>query len=167
MKASEFIGKTVIDKTGVEIGKVEDIIVKPKKCLMDRIIIGSGGLINKKHFSVKDNEIESTGDYVLLNMALKEIEDKLGSEDLEYIKKVETNFAEIQGKVVITQNGVKLGTVEDMVIKPSQCLIENIIVKSKSDLGKKSFMVGKEEIIDIKDFMVLNLDLDDVEGRII
>lgn len=167
MKATEFMGKTVIDKTGLEVGKVEDIIIKSKKCLIDRIIIVTGGMINKKYFSVVEKNIEGVGDYILLNLDKNEIESQLAHEDKNYLKKVETNFEDVQGKTVITKNGVELGTVEDIIIQPDKCLIENIIVKAKDDLGKKPFLVGEGEINDIKDYMVLNLELDEVEDRII
>ena len=167
MKASEFIGKVVIDKKGLEIGKIADVIVKPQECLIDRIIISNGGVLNKKYFSVSEEEIEAIGDYVIITLSQNEAEDRLGQEDLDSVKKVEMNFQKLVGKTVITMNGVELGTVEDMIVKPQQCLIENVIVKSKSDLGKKPFMVGKGEITDIKDYMVLKLDLDDIEDRLI
>lgn len=167
MKASEFIGKVVIDQKGLEIGKIADIIVKPEECLIDRVIVSSGGVLSKKYFSVTDKEIEAIGDYIIIGLSRKEAEERLGQEDLDSVKKVELNFQKLTGKTAITQNGVELGTVEDMIVKPKECLIENVIIKSKPDLGRKQFMVGKGEITDIKDFMVLKLDLDDIEDRLI
>jgi hypothetical protein len=45
--------------------------------------------------------------------------------------------------------------------------MENIIVKSKSDLGKKNFNLEKGEILDIKDYLILKIDFEDIENRII
>ncbi|MCK9151185.1 PRC-barrel domain-containing protein [Methanobacterium alcaliphilum] len=167
MKASEFIGKVVIDPKGLEIGKIADIIVKPEECLIDRVIISSGGVLSKKYLSVTEKEIDAIGDYIIITLSQEEAGERLGQEDFDSVKKVALNFQKLIGKTVITQNGVELGTVEDMIVKPKECLIENVIIKSKSDLGRKTFMVGEGEIIDIKDFMVLKLDLDDIEDRLI
>ncbi len=167
MKASEFIGKTVIDKKGNEIGKIADIIIKPQECLIDRVIISNTAVLNKKYFSVVDKEIEAIGDYVILKLDKEETDQKFGQEDLDSVRKIQVDFKKFVGKTVITQNGVEVGTVEDMIIQPHECLIENVIIKTKSDLGKKPFMLGEGEIKDIKDYVVLKMDLESIEDRLL
>ncbi len=38
MKASEFIGLTVLDKEAEEVGKVVEMTIKLKKCLVENIL---------------------------------------------------------------------------------------------------------------------------------
>ncbi|PKL68545.1 MAG: hypothetical protein CVV28_00020 [Methanobacteriales archaeon HGW-Methanobacteriales-1] len=167
MKASEFIGKTVIDKKGQEIGKIADIILKPSDCLIDKILVSDGAVLNKKYFTITESEIEAIGDYVILKISITDVEERISQEEADSLKKIELNFKKIVGKTVITSNGVKLGTVEDIMIQPHECLMESIIVKTKSDLGKKSFMLENNEIKDIKDYLITNMDFDSIEDRIV
>jgi sporulation protein YlmC with PRC-barrel domain len=167
MKASEFIGKTVIDQKGLEIGKVTDILLKPEECLIHKVIISDAAVLNKKYFTIDEGEIEAIGDYVIIKMSKKEAEARMGKEDVDSLKKIDLNFKKLVGKIVITRNGVELGNVEDLIVQPKECLMENIIVKSKSDLGKKNFNLEKGEILDIKDYLILKIDFEDIENRII
>lgn len=167
MKASEFIGKTVIDQKGQEIGKITDIILKPQECLIDKVIISDGGVLSKKYFTITEKEIDAIGDYVIIKMSKIDTEERIGQEDLESLKNVELNFKKLVGKTVITSNGVELGTVEDLMIQPQECLMENLVVKAKSELGKKSFKIENNEISDIKDYLILKIDFDSIEERII
>lgn len=167
MKASEFIGKTVIDQKGQEIGKITDIILKPQECLIDKVIISDGGVLSKKYFTITEKEIEAIGDYVIIKMSKIDAEERIGQEDLESLKNVELNFKKLVGKTVITSNGVELGNVEDLMIQPQECLMENLVVKAKSELGKKIFKIENNEIADIKDYLILKIDFDSIEERII
>lgn len=167
MKASEFIGKTVIDQKGQEIGKITDIILKPKDCLIDKVLISEGGVLSKKYFTITEKEIDAIGDYVIVKMSKTDTKERIDQEDLESLKNVELNFKKLVGKTVITSNGVELGTVEDIMIQPKECLMENLVVKAKSELGKKSFTLENNEIADIKDYLILKIDFDSIEERII
>ena len=64
MKASDLIGKTVINKKAVEVGKVAEISIVLKKCLFDRVLISTGSTLSKKYFEVTESEISSIGDYM-------------------------------------------------------------------------------------------------------
>lgn len=167
MKASEFIGKTVIDQKGQEIGKITDIILKPKDCLIDKVLISDGGVLSKKYFTITEKEIDAIGDYVIVKMLKIDTKERIDQEDVESLKNVELNFKKLVGKTVITSNGVELGTVEDIMIQPKECLMENLVVKAKSELGKKSFTLENNEIADIKDYLILKIDFDSIEERII
>ncbi|HSO26239.1 MAG TPA: PRC-barrel domain-containing protein [Methanobacteriaceae archaeon] len=167
MKASEFIGKTVIDQKGQEIGKITDIILKPKDCLIDKVLISDGGVLSKKYFTITEKEIDAIGDYVIVKMSKTDTKERIDQEDVESLKNVELNFKKLVGKTVITSNGVELGTVEDIMIQPKECLMENLVVKAKSELGKKSFTLENNEIADIKYYLILKIDFDSIEERII
>lgn len=167
MKASEFIGKTVIDLKGQEIGKINDIILKPQDCLIDKVIISDGSVLSKKYFTITEKEIDAIGDYVIIKMSKDDTQERIDQEDVESLKNVELNFKKLVGKTVITSNGVELGTVEDIMIQPAECLMENLVVKAKSELGKKSFTLDNNEIAHIKDYLILKIDFDSIEERII
>jgi sporulation protein YlmC with PRC-barrel domain len=167
MKASEFIGKTVIDNDGVEIGKIEDLVIKPEKCLIDRVIISTGGAIRKDYFSIDESDIANIGDYILLNIDKQAAEVKFGTEDLGKIKKLEINYNKFIGKTVIAKKGVDAGKVEDLIIEPKECLINNVIVKGSTRFKKKNFTVGEGEITDIGDYVLINIEPSDILERII
>lgn len=167
MKASEFIGKTVIDRDGVEIGKIEDLVIKPQKCLIDRVIIATGGSLRKNYFSIDESDIANIGDYILLKIDKESAEAKFGTEDLAKIKKLEVNYNKFIGKTVIAKKGVDAGRVEDLVIEPKECLINNVIVKGSSKFKKKEFTIGEGEITDIGDYVLINIEPADILKRII
>ena len=52
---SRFIGQPVVDKAGVEVGKIEDIILGTKDNAIDGVIIGAGGFlgVNEKKVGVR------------------------------------------------------------------------------------------------------------------
>ncbi len=57
MKASEFIGMSVLDKGAHEVGKVAEISLKLKTCMVDKIFISTGGALNKKYFAVSGDDL--------------------------------------------------------------------------------------------------------------
>ncbi|KAF5079792.1 PRC-barrel domain-containing protein [Methanobacterium aggregans] len=69
MKVSEFLGKKVLDKNAVELGKVSEMDVEPKKGLMETVIISTGEIaIRKNDLVVTSKDIAEVGDYVILNI---------------------------------------------------------------------------------------------------
>ncbi|MGZ7109394.1 MAG: PRC-barrel domain-containing protein, partial [Methanobacterium sp.] len=66
MKASEFIGMKVLNKEANEVGKIADLAMNLKKCLVDKIIIVEGGTLSKKYFAVTQDDLAEIGDYVQL-----------------------------------------------------------------------------------------------------
>ena len=51
MKASKFIGMTVLDKDAKEVGKIAELELKLKHCLVNKIWVATGSALNKKYFS--------------------------------------------------------------------------------------------------------------------
>ena len=68
MKASEFIGMKVLDKETNEIGKVEEITIAFKQCLIEKIFISIGSALNRKYLVVVNDDIAEVGDYLQLNI---------------------------------------------------------------------------------------------------
>jgi sporulation protein YlmC with PRC-barrel domain len=77
LKVSEFLGKKVLDKNAVEIGKVSDVDLLPKEGLINSITVSTGDMwLRNKNFEIKSADINQIGDYVLLNLegsSIKEI----------------------------------------------------------------------------------------------
>lgn len=65
MKVSEFIGKKVLDKNAMEIGKISDIDLTPMEGIVNSITVSTGGLRNRD-FEIKPNDIHRIGDYMIL-----------------------------------------------------------------------------------------------------
>ncbi|MBM4240332.1 MAG: PRC-barrel domain containing protein [Euryarchaeota archaeon] len=164
VKASEFIGKTALDNQGFEVGRISDLIIKAKKCLIDKIVLSAGSTLDKKYFGIEEKDIADIGDYVILNLDKKDIDLRIGKEKPEDIGSG-ISFKEFVGKTVIAQKGMEAGKISDMVIEPKGCLIHNVIISTGSAMRKKHYMVGEGEIRDIGDYVILNLYMPEIQKR--
>ncbi len=80
MKVSEFFGRRVLDKKANEIGKVVDMVIKPKEGLITTIIISTSDFgLTRKDLEITTTEIDEVGDYILLNIDKAELEVKAES----------------------------------------------------------------------------------------
>lgn len=66
MKATEVLGKKVIDKNAFEVGKVSDLDLDAEKWTITGIYISSGILGSDVRVSIED--VEKVGDYVTLKI---------------------------------------------------------------------------------------------------
>jgi uncharacterized protein YrrD len=71
------MGKVVLAQEGLEIGKISDMIIDPKGCLIHNIIITTGNAFSKKHLMISDDDIISIGDYVILKLTKEDVEAKI------------------------------------------------------------------------------------------
>jgi sporulation protein YlmC with PRC-barrel domain len=84
MKVSEFLGKKVIDKNAMEIGKISDVDLMPKEGVITSITVSTGDMwLRNKNFEIKSDDINQVGDYVILNMEVGEIEEIVEEEKEE------------------------------------------------------------------------------------
>jgi len=75
MKVNELLGKKVLDKNAVEIGKVSEIDISPKKGVINSITVSTGDIWPRnKNFGIKSEDINQIGDYLLLNIERSSIE---------------------------------------------------------------------------------------------
>jgi sporulation protein YlmC with PRC-barrel domain len=166
MKASEFIGMRVLDGEANEVGKIAEIAIKLKKCLVEHIFVSTGGTLNKKYFAIVVDDIAEIGDFVQLNL------NKMGVEGKVHLNKVE-DFAtkgslvkDIVGKKVLAQKGMEVGKIADMYIDPKGCMIHNVVISTGGIFGKKFLMISDVDIQDIGDYIILNLTKDEVIERV-
>ena len=157
MKASEFIGRTVIDSKGHEVGKIDNIFLKPNESLMSKVVVSTGPVLNRKHFAINNSDIVALGDYIILALDESDIDKKISEakSTLELLKIENVSYKDLLKKIVISCNGVAVGTVDDLLIDPQKCLLETIIVKPKSNLSKNDLVINYDDILDIKDYLVL------------
>lgn len=87
MQVSEFLGKKVLDKNAVEIGKVSDVDLMPKEGVINSIMVSTGELLRNKTFEIKPEDITQIGDYMLLNLEGAEIEEMIQEEKEDNPKK--------------------------------------------------------------------------------
>lgn len=87
MKVSEFVGKKVLDKNAVEIGKVSDVDLMPKEGVIGSIMVSTGDLLRNKTFEIKSGDIAQIGDYMLLNLEGTKIAEMIQEEKEEKPKK--------------------------------------------------------------------------------
>lgn len=75
MQVSEFLGKKVLDKNAMEIGKVTDIDLMPLEGKIASITVSTGDMwLRNKNFEIKPDEISRIGDYVILDLEGTSIE---------------------------------------------------------------------------------------------
>lgn len=98
MKVSEFIGKKVLDKNAMEIGKVSDIDILPKEGLINSITVSTGDIWPRnKNFEIKPEDINQIGDYLLLNIegsSIEEIVEEKKETEGESLKKTRLTLTE-------------------------------------------------------------------------
>ena len=81
MQVSEFLGKKVLDKNAVEIGKVSDVDLMPKEGIINSITVSTGDMwLRNKNFEIKSSDIDQIGDYILLNLEGSSIEEIIEEE---------------------------------------------------------------------------------------
>ncbi len=82
MKVSELLGRKVLDKNAMEIGKVSDVDLMPKEGTINSITISTGDMwLRNKTFEIKPGDIQQIGDYLLLNLEEAEIEGIVSEEE--------------------------------------------------------------------------------------
>lgn len=167
MKVSEFMDMTVLDKEAHEVGKVAEIAVKLKKCLVDKIFISTGGALNKKYFAIAEGDIANIGDYVQLTLDKEVIEQKVHVDKLSDFQPKGNHFKDLVGKKVLSKEGVEVGKITDMVIDPRGCLIHNVIITTGTTLNKKHLLISDEDISSIGDYIILNLTKEEVESLVV
>ncbi len=165
MKVSEFIGMRVIDIEAKEVGKVEDLAVALKKCMVEQIFISTGSTLSKKYFEVKEDDIAAIGDFVQLKMKGDVIENKIKVDKLDDLVAKDARFKNVSGKVVLAQGGMEVGKIDDMVIDPAGCLIHNVIITTGGTFSKKHLVISNEDIAEIGDYMILKLSKEQVEQK--
>lgn len=75
MKVSEFLGRKVLDKKAIEIGKVSDLDMQPKEGIITDITISTSNFsINRQEIGIKTKDIDQVGDYILLKVENSELE---------------------------------------------------------------------------------------------
>lgn len=75
MKVSELMGRKVLDKNAMEIGKVSDVDLMPKEGIINKITISTGEVwVRNRTFEIKASDIQQVGDYLILNLEEAEIE---------------------------------------------------------------------------------------------
>ena len=166
MKASEFIGMKVLDKEANEVGKVAEIAVIFKKCLVDNIFISIGSTLNKKYLVIMDDDIAEVGDYLQLKIDKEGIDEQVKVDKIDDFMGKGTKFKEFIGKTVLTINGMDVGKITDMMIDPKGCLIHNIVVTTGGTLNKKHILISDDDINAMGDYLILKLDQEQVKDRI-
>lgn len=77
MKVSDFFGRRVLDKKANEIGKVVDMVIKPKEGIITSLIISTSDFgLTRKDLEIVTSDIEEVGDYLILNVEKAEIENR-------------------------------------------------------------------------------------------
>ncbi|HEY0196357.1 MAG TPA: PRC-barrel domain-containing protein [Methanobacterium sp.] len=74
MKVTDFLGRRVVDRKAIEIGKVSDVIIEPAEAVLTGIVISTGEFgLRRTDLFITPSEIEEVGDYVLLKVKKSEI----------------------------------------------------------------------------------------------
>ncbi|MGZ7095824.1 MAG: PRC-barrel domain-containing protein [Methanobacterium sp.] len=165
MKASEFIGMKVLNKEANEVGKIADLAMNLKKCLVDKIIIVEGGTLSKKYFAVTENDLAEIGDYVQLKLDKDAMNDVSKVEKIEDLMENEFHFKDYVGKSVISSDAMNVGKIDDMIIDPKQCLIHQVQVSTGGTFSKKHLIISDVDIEHTGDYVLLKISKKDLEEK--
>ena len=85
MKVKEFVGSTVLDKNANVVGKIDDVDFDPKTGKIDDITLNlQTNLFSKDEYSIKFDDIQTIGAYVILNKEItKEVEEEAETVEVE------------------------------------------------------------------------------------
>ncbi|EKF84849.1 PRC-barrel domain-containing protein [Methanobacterium formicicum] len=90
MKVSDFFGRRVLDKKANEIGKVVDMVIKPKEGVITSMIISTSDFgLTRKDLEIETADIDEVGDYLLLNVEKDELEARVEAVQKKEIQKKE------------------------------------------------------------------------------
>lgn len=79
-----------MDKKANEIGKVVDMVIKPKEGIITSMIISTSDFgLTRKDLEIETADIEEVGDYLLLNVEKAELEARVKSVQKKEIQKKE------------------------------------------------------------------------------
>jgi sporulation protein YlmC with PRC-barrel domain len=166
MKASKFIGMTVLDKEANEVGKIAELEIKLKHCLVDKIWVATGSALSKKYFSVVEDDLDKIGDYVQLKLNTEEINGKSKVNKLGELMETGSLFKDLVGKTVITYDAMEVGKISDMLIDPKGCLIHNVLISTGPAFRKKHLKISDADIHNFGDFVILKLIKEDVDQKV-
>jgi sporulation protein YlmC with PRC-barrel domain len=86
MKVTEFLGKKVLDKNAMEIGKISDMEIDPLKGSINTVTISKGDIaLKQKTFIVSVNDIGQVGDYVVLALSGEDADHDEDSHEAESV----------------------------------------------------------------------------------
>ncbi|MGZ7209916.1 MAG: PRC-barrel domain-containing protein [Methanobacterium sp.] len=165
MKASEFIGMKVLNKEANEVGKIADLAMNLKKCLVDKIIIVEGGTLSKKYFAVTQDDLAEIGDYVQLKLEKEAMNDVSKVDKIEDLMEDDFHFKDYVGKSVISSDAMNVGKIDDMIIDPKQCLIHQVLVSTGGTFSKKHLIISDADIEHIGDYVLLKINKKDLEEK--
>jgi sporulation protein YlmC with PRC-barrel domain len=153
----------VIDKQAREVGKVADISVTIKKCLVDKVIVVTGSALKRNYFAVVSDEIAEIGDYMQLTLDEAGVEAKGKVDKIEQLPLEGDLLKTFLGKEVLSEDALIIGKVEDMLIDPKGCLIHNVVIATGSTFRKKNLIVSDDDIKHIGDYVILEMKKEKVE----
>ncbi|MEN6293984.1 MAG: PRC-barrel domain-containing protein, partial [Methanobacterium sp.] len=73
----DIVGKTVLTYDAMDVGKVGDMLIDPKGCLIHNVLISTGPAFRKKHLVVSDEDVHSFGDYVILKLSKEDVNKRI------------------------------------------------------------------------------------------
>jgi sporulation protein YlmC with PRC-barrel domain len=86
MKVTDFLGKKVLDKNAMEIGKVSEMEIDPLKGLIKTITISKSDIsLKTKTFMISVEELDKVGDYVIITLASEDAEHKEDDSEMESV----------------------------------------------------------------------------------
>ncbi len=166
MKASEFIGMKVLNKEANEVGKIADLALDLKECLVDKIIIVEGGTLSKKYFAVTQEDLAEIGDYVQLKFDKEAMSQISKVDKIEDLMENDLHFRDYVGKPVISEDAMDIGKIGDMIIEPKECLINQVVVSTGGTFSKKNLLISDKDIKHIGDYVLLKISKENLEKKI-
>ncbi len=159
MKINEIIGKKVIDKNVMEMGKVAEISFDKKTFKIAGLYASTGNAISKKYIQLQPSKILAIGDFVQVSELQKDLLEHTVDKIPAYDSIAKAN--EIIGKKVLDINANDTGKVSDLSIDiDNQIITELSVSKSVSSFGKNvAVTISLDDINAFGDYLLLNKEL--------
>lgn len=151
-KISGLVGISVIDvKDGTKLGEVEEVVVSPDDLRVLGFVVGSGRFLGHEERIVESADVRSIGsDAITVDGQDASHTSEASTEEFRTAR---SGNRRLEGKKVITESGIVLGTVSDAIMDESgrqlaALLIGGGILQSAESLPiKRVASVGPDVIV--------------------
>jgi uncharacterized protein YrrD len=163
IKATDIIGLKIISlQNGKELGQVKDLVYDPDEIKMTALIVEEGGIFSEAKL-IPFNEIRNIGDDAVIIESANKI--KKISEIDSKISQIAKANTYITNTKVLTNNGIELGTVSDLLLDPTtgivgQMEISQGMIKDVRS-GKKYIDISQIETIG-KDIIIVKPEVESI-----
>jgi len=157
----------VLDNKGCEIGKISDLGINWDELKIESILVSTGEFFGKKYFTVNMGDLGEIDSSVHLKCSKEDV-DQISNIDLKNSEGEHYFFKDFQNIYVTSADAKPVGPVKDLYINSDDALTFKVIIEASRGKFSKNgyFMIDSGDINDIREFIILNLNNEEIKQRI-